>query len=257
MKNINGMGRFLEILRRFASSIGIKDFNWSEAQEYELRNSQCWLKENFESLFPMIEAARQRSELWPGPLDLVVKEFFAARREEWMEFATYIKDKTCLEVGAGPCGALAIWWWVKRRIIVDPLIAEYKRISLELFERTWYTDDIELYAQPAERFIAELSNRIDGAIICRNTLDHCEKPMLVFRNMAAYAKAGCHLLLWTDLWHLKGHNEGHRNITKDKEAFERKVRDLGFEILYSFEDVQRPTINYGCHARKRTVANRD
>ena len=123
----------------------------------------------------------------------------------------------------------------------------------ELYKRTWYNDDLELYAHPAEDLISELVGAIDGAIMCRNTLDHCADPMRVLENIAAYAKPGCYLLLWTDLWHLHGHDEGHRNITTDKEGFKKSIRDLGFEILYSFDGVRQDgsTIEYGCRARKR------
>ena len=128
-------------------------------------------------------------------------------------------------------------------------------MSLRLFGKTWYTDDIELHPLPGEHLIDELNCQIDGAIICRNVLDHCDKPMKVLENIAAYAKPGCYLLLWTDLWHLRGHDEGHSNITLDRNAFEQHISSLGFEILYSFEDGQRHTINYGCHARKRVAVN--
>jgi len=216
------------------------------------------MRENGAELFTRIKTARMRNEWWPGPMDLAVKEFFAGSREEWERFAAQIRHKTCLEIGAGPCGALAIWWWVKRRIVVDPLVQEYKRIAQQLFKSTWYSDDMELFAQPAERFIPELSGRISGVIICRNMLDHSESPMTILKNVAEYAGPGCYLLLWTDLWHLKGHSKGHRNITRDARAFEKKIMESGFDILHAFDSV-RPdgsTIEYGCRARKRIVADR-
>lgn len=246
-----------QLLQRFTSAMGLERFDHRRAQKYELRFSENWIKENFESLYARLKEAKAQGERWPGPLELVVKEFFAGCLRDWGEFAALVEGKTCLEIGGGPCGALAIWWWIKRRIIVDPLVQQYKQISLQLFERSWYTDDLELYAQPAERFIPELSSAIDGAVICRNMLGHSERPMLVLENIAAYAKPGCYLLLWTDLWHLKGHNEGHRNITKDRKGFERKIKDLGFEILYSFNGARQDgsTIDYGCRARKRVMEN--
>lgn len=248
---ISGIRRFSGIIRGFAAKVGLESFVWSKAQEHEIGSSERWIKENFESLFARIETVKASGEHWPGSLDLLIHEFFNGQKEEWSEFAAYISDKTCLEVGAGPCGALVGWWWVRRRIVIDPLVTEYRRITLELFERTWYTDEIELLALPGERLVGELVGMIDGAVICRNTLDHCENPMSVLENIAAYCRPGCYLLLWTDLWHPGGHGEGHRNITKQKDTFQRSINDLGFEILYSFEDVDRPTINYGCRARKR------
>ena len=246
MKEFLGILKNLILLRTSSDK-----FVWGKAQEYELGSSERWLKENFEILYHRIQSAKAAGEYWPGPGSLVVTEFFVDRYEQWSEFAMDIKDKVVLELGAGPCGALAVWWWIKRRIIIDPLILDYKQVSLHLFERTWYTDDIELHALPGEHFIDRLNCQIDGAIICRNTLDHCDKPMKVLDNIAAYAKSGCYLLLWTDPWHPGGRDEGHSNITSDRNAFEQHISSLGFEILYSFEDVQRPTVNYGCRARKR------
>lgn len=227
-------------------------FDFKQAQDYELQHSYQWIQENFENLFSQIEAAETAQDFWPGPENLVVKEFFAGSHSDWQEFASFIEDKTSLEVGAGPCGALAIWWWGKRRIIVDPLAAEHKRISLELFRKTWFGDNVELYSQPAEQLIPELVGKVDGAVICRNALDHAEDPMVILDNISAYAKHGCYLLLWTDLWHLKGHDRGHRNITKDKLAIEKKLKAIGFEILYAFSDARADgsSIEYGCLARR-------
>ena len=251
------MKRLLSKLKRFAHYMGPERFDHREAQDYELRSSERFIRKNVDDLYFQIVKAKAQGERWPVPLEMVINEVFAGSRVEWGDFADYVKGKTCLEIGAGPCGALAVWWWIQRRIIVDPLVEEYKQISIDLFKRSWYTDDIELYAQPAERFIHELSSAIDGAIICRNALDHSEDPLLILENIATYAKSGCYLLLWTDLWHLKGHDEGHRNITKDRQAFEKKVTDLGFEIKHSFYDVRGDgsTIEYGCCARKSSVTN--
>jgi len=249
MKEFLGTIKNLILLR--ASS---DKFVWGKAQEYELRSSERWLKDNFESLYPRVQSAKAAGEYWPGPGSLVT-EFFADRYEQWSEFAMGVKDKVVLEVGAGPCGALALWWWIKRRIIIDPLILDYKQISLHLFGKTWYTDDIELYSLPAEDFLEELNGQIDGAIICRNALDHCESPFRVLDNIAAYARPGCQLLLWSDLWHLGSRDEGHSNITSDRNVFEQHISSLGFEILNSLEDVRRPTVNYGCRARKRVAVN--
>jgi hypothetical protein len=254
-KVAGGMKDFFGTLRKLIARIFNHKFVWSKAQDYELRASERWLKENFEGLYPRIQSAKAAGEYWPGPGSLVVSEFFAGRYEQWLEFAMDIKDKVVLELGAGPCGALAICWWIKRRIVIDPLILDYKQMSLRLFGKTWYTDDIELHALQGEHFIDELSCQIDGAIICRNTLDHCESPFRVLDNIAAYAKPGCQLLLWSDLYHPFRHGEGHSNITSDRNAFEQHISSLGFEILHSFQDVQRPTVNYGCRARKRVAVS--
>lgn len=235
-----------------------RPFDHRRAQEYEIEFGERLIKENFENLWAEIEATKAQGDWWPGHGELEINGFYAGQSKQWRELAAHVEGKTCLEIGPGPLAALVAWWWVRRRIFIDPLTEEYKRISLKHFKRTWYTDDLELCAQPAEDLIPELLGAIDGAIICRNVLDHRADPMLVLENVAAYAAPGCYLLLWTDLWHLRGHDEGHRNITKDNEGFEKRIRDLGFEILYSFDGVRQDssTIDYGYRARKAVVANR-
>jgi hypothetical protein len=104
------MKEFLGILRKLIPRKSPDEFVWSKAQEYELEASERWLKENFESLYPKIQSAKAGGEYWPGPGSLVVCEFFADRYEQWLEFAMDIKNKVVLELGAGPCEALAQWW---------------------------------------------------------------------------------------------------------------------------------------------------
>ncbi len=96
----------------------------------------------------------------------------------------------------------------------------------------------------------ELENQIDGVIVCRNTLDHGEYPYKVLDNIGKYAKRGCYLLLWTDLYHTGGHDAGHRNITNDRDAFRDYIVKLGFRIIRGFAKTGRDTINYGCTAIK-------
>ena len=227
-------------------------FDHKKAQQYEIGSARNTLIKNFKKWYSKIESVKANKEMWPGFGELKVNGFYGDSQETWMEFAKYIEGKTCLEIGPGPCGSLASRWWVKRRILIDPLIEEYNRITLELFQKSIYTEDMELYAQPAEKLIPSLVGIVDGAIICRNALDHLSDPMLVLKNIAAYAKSGCYLLLWTDLWHLGSRDAGHRNITEDKEGFKKNIMDLGFEILYSFDGVRQDgsTIEYGCRARK-------
>jgi hypothetical protein len=128
-------------------------------------------------------------------------------------------------------------------------------MSLRLFGKTWYTDDVELRPLLGGHSIDELDCQIDGAIICHNNLDHCESPFRVLDNIAAYAKPGCQLLLWSDLWHPRGHDEGHSNITSDRNAFEKHISSLGFEIVHSLEDAQPSTVNHRCRARKRVTVS--
>jgi len=228
-------------------------FNHYRAQQYESNSAKIFIEEHFEGLYSRINAFKMNNIKDPGINELDVNGFYEGNENIWHKFATFIEGKTVLEIGPGPFGAIVGWWWVKNRIVIDPLIEDYKNTSLSIFHKTVYTDDIIQYSQPAEEKIPELINKIDGAIICRNALDHCENPMAILKNIADYSKSGCYLLLWTDLWHLHTLDEGHKNITKDKTGFEKQIRDYGFEILYSFDKVRKDasTIEYGCRARKQ------
>jgi hypothetical protein len=227
------------------------NFDHSRAQKYEIESSEEWLNENFLLVKERLIKSRANGKYLTGPGDAILSEFFNNSITKWEEFALLIQEKTCLEVGPGPCGALCMWWWIKKAIFIDPLIFKYRDIQLRIFNDTFYTDEMKLFEKNAEILIPELVSKIDGAVICRNALDHCENPQAILHNISKYAISGCYLLLWTDLWHKYGHNEGHRNITKNKANFEADIIGLGFEILHSFENKNHYTINYGCLAIKK------
>jgi hypothetical protein len=239
------MGNFVARVRKVLSRLtgmNFQNFDHGVAQKYEKDYAEQWLKENFVKLYPNItDRSLQKS---------VVSEEFFENREEWDRFVQHIEGKTCLEIGSGPAGAIVRWYWAGKRIIIDPLAGEYKRASLSLFNKSWFTDDMELISSPAEEVVPNLVGRVDGAVVCRNVIDHCVRPMDVVVAIAKYASPGCYLLIWNDLWHTKGHDEGHTNITKDVEAYKADLVKLGFRIDYSFNVEGRGTINYGCRAVK-------
>lgn len=172
--------------------------------------------------------------------------------ETYKSFSDSIQDKRCLEIGSGPIGALGLMPWINKRIIIDPLLNEFKKFQLNYFGKTFFTDDIEAHSQNAELFIPHLEHSIDGFIITRNALDHCEDPWVILENISRYARSGCRLLLWTDLWHMDCVGNEHRNIIKDRSIFEKKLIELGFRIDNTFSDVRadKSTIEYGCVATK-------
>jgi len=219
------------------------NFDHIKAQTYEMDYASKWLDDNFERVFREISNKKKQKK--------VISDEFFKNKYLWNKFIKYIENKTCLEIGSGPAGALIRWYWTKRRIIIDPLVSEYKRLSIEKFGKSFFTDDIILYSQNAETYIPNLRNKINGVIVCRNALDHCENPIKVIENMAKYAKSGCYLLLWSDIYHKKGHDEGHTNITRSKAKFENLIKKSNFEIQYKFSLSKRDTINYGCVAIKR------
>ncbi len=227
-------------------------FEHTEAQQYEFDFWESWMKKDFLSGYNYFEKTRAEGKKLAGWC-MNDGGFFVKEKDNWERFAEYLNDKVCLEIGSGPEGALSRWWWVKKRIIIEPLVERFKNFQLENCNKTWFADDIKLYARCAEEFIPELSNAIDGAILCINVLDHCVEPMLALQNIAKYARPGCHLFLWTTLWRSFECDEGHRNITINRTAFERNIIDLGFDVLSSF-DKHHDTpemIGYGCRAIKK------
>src|SRR3989344_2048599 len=162
-----------------------------------------------------------------------VKDFFRDVKS-YRNFSEEIKDKRCLEIGSGPIGLLPLLPWIKERIIIDPLLDGYRTFQLEHFGKTFFTDDMKLYSQEAEKYIQALEHSVTGFIFSRNTLDHCENPWLILEHISRYAVPGCKLLLWTDLWHLQYIDEKHRNIIRDSDVFENKLVHLGFRIESRF-----------------------
>jgi len=226
-------------------------FDHDKAQKYELLHSEKWVDQNYNLLYNELAKAKMSETLWPGPGNLYVKEFFDDSIYSWHMFAESVRGKTCLEIGSGPLPALCVWYWTGNKIIIDPLINDYKRLTTKKSRRSWFSDDMTLYPSCAEHYVSSFYGVADGVIVCRNALDHCENPSLILDNISKYAAFGCHLLLWTDLWHIAGHDEGHTNITKDKVQFEKDITTRGFNIIGRYEDTARKTINYGCRAVKK------
>jgi SAM-dependent methyltransferase len=215
-------------------------FSHEIAQAYELRSQRDWIERNFERVY--YGRTKDSAYQW-------LREWFP----DVYSFDSFLRStagKTCLEIGSGPSGNIIYFWWAARRIIIDPLVTQYQQIQLTRFGKSWF-DRMDLIPCNAEVLNADLIGAVNGAIICRNTLDHCADPMLVLENIAKYAAPGCYLLLWTDLYHPGGHDEGHQDITRDPAAFTRKLTDLGFVIEYVTQKKPgRKTIHYGCRARK-------
>lgn len=242
----------MNIFSKIRNKIILPKFDHHKAQEYEANQAKLWIKDNFTLLYQQITSSVAGKKRWPGPENLVVKEFFNNSMDEWDLFAEFIADKSCLDIGCGPCSLLCIWYWVQTKIVIDPLVSQYDNTAKELFGKSWFGDDIKKYSCFGEEYISELENKIDGAIVCRNALDHCDKPYKILDNISSYAKSGCYLLLWTDLYHKNGVDDGHSNITKSLADFETYLKKLGFEIVRQVGNIRpdESTINYGCLAKK-------
>jgi hypothetical protein len=233
-----------------------KDFSHTNAQAFEYSFGVNWMKKgNFEESYAYWEQEKKEGM---GSLAaykrITADPPFFRNKAEFDDFCKKIDGKKSLEIGSSTDGILVNFPWLTQRILVDPLTAKYRAIQLKEWGKTFFTDDIKIYGQVAETTIPELIGKIDGSIICRNTLDHTADPWKILANISAYAAEGCTLLFWADIWHPKLNNAGHRNIMQDPNEFENKIKELGFDIVRTLP--QNPirhdvTIDYGCVAIKR------
>ena len=227
---------------------GHRVFDHAKAQDYEMSHAEQWIRENANWVWPLFDNAKAGAR---EIHEIVLQEFFASDRSLWEQFARSLDGKVLLDVGSGPVPAPSFWPWPARRYVIDPLAGEYDRFVRQLFGRSWF-EGITLLHDAAEHNVADLNGKVDGAVYCRNCLDHCAEPYLVLSNLASYAAPGSALLLWTDLFHIHGPDAGHSNITKDRDGFRRLVENLGFMIVREVpEAMGRDTINFGCFAVKR------
>lgn len=232
------------------------NFNHTAAQKYELNYHINWLKQNFDKLYEETQAARSMFESH-GEITIGEEKwlpwFFKNSDTCWKTFVNKIKDKPCLEVGTGPCGVCCKWHFIKTWYAVDPLLTAYNQTMLEMFHKSWIPDSINMYSQSAEILIPELINKINGAIVCVNALDHVDEPLRVMDNLSEYAVPGCKLLLWADIYYPYGHDEGHRNLCKSPEIFRSWITDRNFSIDYETTPIREKgsrSIEFGCVATK-------
>jgi hypothetical protein len=232
-----------KILRPFTSG-----FNHRKAQTYETTSSRRTMRKYFAHVYKEREADRAKGGLW-----LDASEWFNNDQQALNDFIAYVRDRNCLEIGSGPFGVVPLCDWMTKRIVIDPLANFYRDEQLRILGKTFFTDDLRRLAIPAEESVAELKGKIDGAIVCRNAIDHTEDPLMVLNNIADYAASGCYFLFWTDIWHIEGLDEGHRNITRSPAIMERLLDGMGFDVLWQHPVVRDPKdyIEFGCLARKR------
>lgn len=237
-------------LFRWAWKRILPEWNFRSAQWYELISAKGTINRSFADLLNHIDATKAAGGLWHGPDDA----FFGGERALFDSFAEHVRDRRCLEIGSGPFGYLSPCYWIKKRIVIDPLIDRYREHQLATAGRTLWTPEIDTYALPAEQIVPELRGAIDGAVICQNALDHGEDPLAVLNAISEYAASGCYFLFWTDIWHIDGTDIGHRNITKSTGIMPKLMDGLGFDILRLGRTVRSPdakAIEFGCLARKR------
>jgi hypothetical protein len=227
-----------------------KTFDHALAQKFEWNNNRQVIEGTFQQLYADVMSDRAAGGIWHNAGD----QFFCRDEELFASFVEHVRDRKCLEIGSGPYGFLLPAPWIKDRTIIEPLANEYRQAQLDLIGETFLTDDVRVYTTGAELVIDDLVGKVDGAIICRNALDHCEDALAIIANMSKYAASGCYLLLWTDIWHLQGiEDDGHHNITRSVEVMDALLEGLGFEILKHGDLIrdQSEFIEYGRVARRR------
>jgi len=224
-------------------------FNHSLAQWYERASNRGTMRRAFLDVYGAITDNKRRGGLWHDAND----QWFCGDQALFARFVEHVRPRANMEIGSGPFGHLVPCYWMKRRIVIDPLVDEYRSYQMRRFGKTLWTPEIETYAQPAEQVRPDLAGEIDGCIVSRNALDHMADPLAALQAMAEYAAAGCYLLLWTDIWHHDGGDVGHRNITHSKPAFEALLVGLGFDLLKTGAALRESQdfVEYGCIAVKR------
>lgn len=224
-------------------------FDHSKAQVFELDHNAQTIESDFARVYAEAAENEAVGGLWQSASD----QWFQGDESLFQQFVEHVRERKVLEIGPGPFGHIAPCYWMKDRAVIEPLVDRYRELQIKAAGETFFTDKIKAYAQPAEVVIDELIGAVDGAIICRNALDHCEDPLAVLYNLGKYAAPGAWLLLWTDIWHLEGHDDGHQSITKSPEVFETFLRAVGFEVVKRGAQVRdgRGYIEYGCIAKRQ------
>lgn len=223
--------------------------NWSISQTYEMNHAKQFMEGDFFiGLYHNLKLGKLQSS--SGHVDpLMLKEFFDEDIEKWRSFLNFIVAKDVMDIGPCVMSPLATWDGPRKKIIIEPLFNEIDHFQRSKFGGSVF-EGLTCHATSAEFFINDYYNKIDGAILCRNMLDHTPNWPFVLSNISAYAMSGCYLLCWTDLDHRGSADEGHYDITPDKDSFRRLINQLGFQIIREYSDEMRKEKNFGFVAIK-------
>lgn len=223
---------------------------WADAQEYEFENARLYMEsEQFKGVLEMMNSGDKA--ISRGYVDpLVLKEFFSDDMACWNVFVQHIRNKTVLEIG--PCLAtqLSLWDVAKNRVVIEPLLTKIQNYQMARFGMTGFPGVVG-HACPAEERVESLVGSVDGAVFIRNCIDHSPQWPFILSNIADYLVSGGYLLLWTDLAHPPGFEDGHYDITSNIESFRHLLRNMGFDVLSEYQNLESPCLNYGCRAIKR------
>ena len=224
-----------------------EDWDHANAQRYEIEHARQTILAAFPQNYAQWET-QSPNFLYFNAND----QWFCGDAALFDQFRNHIDDKSCLEIGSGPFGHLGQSKALCRRVIIDPLIDAYRDIELREFGKTFFTPDIETHACAAETKVNSVVGAINGLIVCRNCLDHCDDPLTVLANIAEYAAPDCWFFLWTDIWH-REIDAGHKNITRSAVVMRALLGGFGFEIIREGRPIRDPAdyLEFGCIARKR------
>ena len=185
-------------------------------------------------------------------------ENYGGCRADYPEFVEHLKDKALLDIGGSFGSITSRWTYVKRRILIDPLVDQINAFIKENGREPWYdVDNVVQYSVPAEELLFPLINSVDGCIYSRNCLNHTQNAWKILDNIAEYAMEGCYLLLWNQTWY-DGNEKGHCSMTRNPQEVEDYIINRGFKIINRIDDNahraegQKLRIDqqYGCVARR-------
>lgn len=230
---------------------------WHAAQKYEMRYAMEWMKGNVPDILKELRVKRLFNSTAKGCPNYI-REFFEGSVDLWREFCGHIKDKNSIEICSGPVGALSIWkeWMNGPIVIIDPLAEDYNNYQMLQFGESVFDEaGIILKSHRAEEMVDAFTGWADGCIVIRNSLDHCLDPKKVIENVGKYARSGCYLLFWSEIWHTKGADEGHRDVTRDPSEIEDWIKEAGFRIIREVprvipKELDLGIVEYGCFAVK-------
>ncbi|QWD91094.1 hypothetical protein [Polynucleobacter sp. MWH-Braz-FAM2G] len=224
--------------------------NWRVSQDYELRATLEFMDSDFFRARAQEIHSGQRNASVGFFDDILLKEFFDGKETYFKEFIAHITNRACLDIG--PCVATPLKSWdvTNEKFVIEPLFDTINNWQIENYGFSLY-EGIKCYPIPAENRIEELVGKIDGVIYCRNCIDHTPHWPFILSNISHYAKSGCKLMLWNDLFHGEGVDDGHYNITEAPENFSQLIEALGFHVVREFRDFNRLSVNWGCFAEKK------
>ena len=193
----------------------MSEFNFNIAQKHELE----WQAKYIRTVLPPFYKEWKENKDKP-----ILTSWFTDGEDI---FLSHINGKSGMDIGCGSIPALRASHGLSRRIVVDPLADEYRKIQEAEFGGSFF-EGLTIEPKPAEEKLSQYVNAIDGVIIFRNAMDHSEDPLRILFNISIYAMRGCYLLFWSDLWHNLGTDSGHKNITRCPDAIYALLNGLGF-----------------------------